>query len=778
MHEHKTDSESRRRFLQVSTAAAGGLIAGCDSPPNDTPIHIPTDLLPSGSTPQALRIDHFPDRLHAFVWRNWPLVPLERMALALRARRQYLERIGLSMGLGRQRCISQDQWRRSYITIIRRNWHILPYEQLLALLDWTQERLAFVLREDDFLYIKLGSLKPKCEPLMYSPPDACARARAGEIACLMRAHFPGGICAAEEPLFAFVNELSQPAPASRPKESKFSPRFCYSYFALYGDPLLEPETDPYPDGYLARLARAGVDGVWLQAVLHTLAPFPWDASMSARHDERLKNLATLVARARKHGIGIWLYLNEPRAQPLKFFANRPEKKGVVEGDHAALCTSDAEVQRFLSGAVEGICRAVPDLAGFFTITASENLTNCWSHGTGQNCPRCAKRPPGEVIAEVNGLFDKGIRQSGTKVRLLAWDWGWRDAWSGEIIQRLPLETALMSVSEWSLPIERGGIKSAVGEYSISAIGPGPRAQKHWELARKRGLKTIAKIQAGTTWELGSVPYIPAVENVARHAANLRDSKVDGLMLGWTLGGYPSPNLEVVAEICEGSTSPGDAIARVAERRFGARIAPHVVTAWREFSAAFGEFPFHIGLVYQSPTHAGPSNLLFEKPSGYKATMVGFPYDDLDAWRAVYPPEIFAAQLEKVAIGFDRALAQLRSAAANINCEMAERRQLAAEMSVAEAVSIHFQSAANQARFVLHRNALAKALPATEPVSTKAALKKLLNDEITLARRLHAIQSRDSRIGFEASNHYFYVPVDLAEKIVNCDYLSQRFGAPL
>ena len=77
----------------------------------------------------------------------------------------------------------------------------------------------------------------------------------------------------------------------------------------------------------------------------------------------------------------------------------------------------------------------------------------------------------------------------------------------------------MSVSEWRLPVERGGIKSEVGEYSISAIGPGPRAQRHWQMARERGLETIAKIQAGNTWELSAVPYIPALENVARHGEN-------------------------------------------------------------------------------------------------------------------------------------------------------------------------------------------------------------------------------------------------------------------
>jgi hypothetical protein len=40
--------------------------------------------------------------------------------------------------------------------------------------------------------------------------------------------------------------------------------------------------------------------------------------------------------------------------------------------------------------------------------------------------------------------------------------------------------------------------------------------------------------------------------------------------------------------------------------------------------------------------------------------------------------------------------------------------------------------------------------------------------------LHAVQSRDSRIGFEASNQYYYVPVDLAEKVINCQDLLTRW----
>jgi hypothetical protein len=311
----------------------------------------------------------------------------------------------------------------------------------------------------------------------------------------------------------------------------------------------------------------------------------------------------------------------------------------------------------------GRCR---DWAVFFTITGSENLTNCWSHGNGKACPRCGKRPPAEVISEVNGTFYEGIRRAGNGQTLIVWDWGWHDDWVESIIAQLPREARFMSVSEWGMPIRRGGVATTVGEYSISTIGPGERARHYWGAARARGMRTLAKVQCGNTWELSAVPYIPAVANVARHAANLRGLGVNGLMLGWTLGGYPSPNLEVVAEIgfapAEGDAADVEsAMLRVAQRRFGRELAPQVVSAWQEYSAAFSEFPFHGSLVYNAPMQVGPANPLWAEPTGYQATMVGFPYDDLDGWRAVYPPEIFIGQFEKLAAGFEQAHESLAAA---------------------------------------------------------------------------------------------------------------------
>ena len=67
-------------------------------------------------------------------------------------------------------------------------------------------------------------------------------------------------------------------------------RFCSSYFALYGDPLLEADTDPFPDGYLEKLARCGINGVWIQTVLNTLAPSQQFPEFGAGWETRLRNL--------------------------------------------------------------------------------------------------------------------------------------------------------------------------------------------------------------------------------------------------------------------------------------------------------------------------------------------------------------------------------------------------------------------------------------------------------------------------------------------------------
>ncbi len=739
-------------------------------------------VLPTGSAPAPVATSHFPDRIHAFVWRNWNAVEPARLAQVLATSVNNVTAMAESMGLPPALPIPPEQKLRGYITLLRRNWHLLPYDQLLVLLDMTPEQLAYALREDDFLSVKLGSLKPRCEPLGYRVPDAATRQRAAAIKALVQREFGDEIRQPPEPRFAFVRKLSEPRAAEtfagHRQPSPFTLRYIYSYFALYGDPLLHPELDPYPDGLLQRLADVGIDGVWLHVVLRNLAPggeaFP---EFGAEHRTRLENLRKLAARAKRHGIGIYLYLNEPRAMPAGFFHSRPEMAGVREGDYVALCTSHPAVRKWLTDSLAYVFRNVPDLAGVFTITASENLTNCASHGAWRQCPRCQSRTDTQILAEVNAAIEAGVHRGNPQAKVIVWDWGWRghgDA--ADVIAALDKHTWLMSVSEWSLPIERGGVKSEVGEYSLSAVGPGPCALRHWQLAKQAGLKTVAKVQLNNTWELSAVPYLPVMDLVAQHCHNLATAGVDGMMLSWSLGGYPSPNLEIAASFCRWPVpSIEEVLDGLAQRRFGPQGAPHARKAWTAMSRAFTEYPYHGAVLYQCPVQMGPANLLYPVATGYRATMVGFPYDDLNAWRGPYPAEVFANQFEKVAAGWQRGLTELQAAVAQTPASL--RPEVEAELRFAQAARLHFQSVANQARFILLRDALAnvaRPLPQAQRQQTIDRLRRVVEDEMRMAKQLFTLARIDSRIGFEASNQYYYLPLDLVEKVIGSEEVLKRY----
>ena len=731
----------------------------------------------------ALGCEPFPSRLHAFVWRNWTAVPQARLAEVLKTTPDKVAQVAASMGLPPQAAI-QPEWKdKGYITVLRRNWHLLPYDQLLTQLGMSREQLRYSLAEDDFLFIKLGSVKPKCAPLLYAPPTPEESAAAARLAGWLREEgLADSYAQPDEPRFAFVQELSgldprlagvKPAGASQ-----FELRFIFSYFAEYGDPLLDPEMRSYPEGLLQRLSAAGVNGVWVHTVLRTFSPAdPAFPEFGQDHEKRIAGLRTLVARAKKFGIDVYLYMNEPRAMHESFFGARPGRealRGVREGESCTLCTSNPEVRRWMSDTLAYVFTQVPGLGGVFTITASENLTSCASHGQQAQCERCKARPYAEVIAEVNATIAEGVARGNPKAKTIAWDWGWDDAQAAEIIAKLPKACWFMSVSEWSLPIERGGVKSTVGEYSLSSVGPGPRATKHWALARAAGLKTVAKVQTSATWEFSAIPYLPVLDLVAEHGRNLSAAGVNGLMLSWSLGGYPSPNLEVFQAFTEKGQETGAVLDRVAEKRYGKAAVPLMRQAWTAFSDGFREFPYHVGTVYQGPQQMGPSNPLYLKPTGYGATMVGLPYDDLAAWRSIYPSEVWIGQMEKVHAGFER------------GCGIYERliaqtpgpgqRELRREAGLFRAAALHFASCADQARFVVARDKLLAASDEATRAACRADLRKIVLSELATAKKLLPLVKADARIGYESSNQYYYIPQDLVEKVLCCRQILAGLGA--
>ncbi len=610
--------------------------------------------------------------------------------------------------------------------------------------------------------------------MFYHEPTATEQVEAQRIASWLKEE---GISAdnlnSGEPRFAFIPELSRPlthrAEKKNDSKSPFDLRLIFSYFADYADPLYDPEVASYPDGLLQRLSENGVNAVWVHTVLRTLAPptkkFP---EFGKDYQKRIAGLKVLVKRAKKYGIDVYIYLNEPRAMPQEFFdvEGREELKGVGRDGLYTMCTSTPVVRQWISDSLAYIFKEVDGLGGVFTITASENLTSCASHRLQKNCKRCSKRSYADIIAGVNTTIAEGVKRGNPNARTVVWDWGWDDKFAPQIIAKLPKDCWFMSVSERSLPIERGGVKSKVGEYSISSPGPGPRAEKHWALARKAGLKTVAKVQAGSTWEFCVIPYLPVMDLVAEHAHNLSGADVDGVMLSWSLGCYPSPNLKIFQKIKGKKQSVDDVLNDMAASLYGKKSAPLARQAWTAFSDGFREYPFHIYTLYYGPQHMGPANPLCLKATGYSSTMVGFPYDDLKKWRSIYPFDVWVQQMEKVQHGFEQGCGLYKKLADSVEAD--KRGQVQRELTTYRAATLHFESCVNQARFIDARDKLST--DAQNREKYVGIMREAAEAELYIAKRILPLVQADSRIGYESSNHYFYIPQDLREKIINCRFV--------
>jgi hypothetical protein len=59
---------------------------------------------------------------------------------------------------------------------------------------------------------------------------------------------------------------------------------------------------------------------------------------------------------------------------------------------------------------------------------------------------------------------------------------------------------------------------------------------------------------------------------------------------------------------------------------------------------------------------------------------------------------------------------------------------------------------------------------------REAMARLLDADSHAAAELYPLARQDSRLGFEASNHYFYRPLDLVEKVIACEDVKARLAA--
>ena len=144
---------------------------------------------------------------------------------------------------------------------------------------------------------------------------------------------------------------------------------------------------------------------------------------------------------------------------------------------------------------------------------------------------------------------------------------------------------------------------------------------------------------------------------------------------------------------------------------------------------------------------GPTNLWYEKNTDLKATMVCYPYDDIESWRDTFSAEEYKQKLKVLTDEWYVGLKILKKTQGNEQYEELKR--------IAKVVYLHMKSLLNQFSY----NEIKEKI-------NKRELKSFIDEEIHLLKSLYEISSQDARIGYEASNHYYFTQNTFLEKIIN------------
>ncbi len=809
---------------------------------------------------KKLNIPHFPTKFQALIFRLWDMVPCAKIAEVLKTSAINIEKCAMDMGLRKQG--NTDIWlERGYISILKAVWNLLPYEQIFELLNWDAERLEYVLKEEDFLWVKLGE-KGECENVYYrelteeeiihtrkiketylreisplendknaSPFDFFSSNRTllnnkNEKEVLVSSDWTIEFYGREE-LKIYVEDFKKFAlkygiifsnnsdkkitlrldadvddeeyreisfesnlidiNASHPFgvlrglydvknlvekaggfafnkqrkifKTKVKTRIVYPFCALYADILDKDINISFPDEMLEEYAKIGINGLWFQGVLYKILPFPFDETLSEGWEERIAKLRAITEKCERYGIKIYMYLNEPRDMPLSFFDKYPHLKGASQKPGVAcLCSSHPDTHKYLSDALKMLCTSVPKIGGFINITQSENCVLCYSRGVDKSrfshiqteeCPVCKNKDASDVTAAIIKTMADAVSEVDNKIKFFEFTWAWENDFCDQyekLLDLLPKNVIALQVSEDKIPIERGGIKGEVADYSLSVVGPGETAKKLWKKVKENGIETAAKVQINTSWECSTAPFLPVYENVIEHMKNLVDMGIEHMMLSWTLGGYMSDNIKIASAFFFDS-GDDDFYDSFLKSEYGEHCE-NVKKAVKCFCNGFAEYPFAHQSIYEGPSNTGAGNLLFPEKSGFSSTMTGFAYDDLDRWRNIYPREVYYNQYKKLCKKWEEGLKFIKTMPV---CDFYDMAFYGYTL---------FKASENQIRYYILRDSGA----------SKEEMKEIVKSEKELAICALEIMLRNSSIGFEATNHYYVTKAMLSEKIIQCDYL--------
>jgi len=549
---------------------------------------------------------------------------------------------------------------------------------------------------------------------------------------------------------------------------------------------LADDENYYPDEYLNRLAHDGTNGIWIYTRWRELIPsriIPEYGKDSAR---RLEKLRRTVKQCGRFGIRVYSFCIEPAgfAADDPVLAAHPELGGNRMGTSVFFCISSEKGKAYVEEAARTLFTEVPDLGGIINISVGENQTHChsWSLDDSypNNCPRCSKRAPEDVLADTLAAMEKGMHSVAPEAELISWPYDQLHKWGTDAMIKAAGKVPKGVILQHNF--ETGGKQKQLGrwhtawDYWLSYIGPSGVFRKCAQAAIGRGGRVFAKLQVGNSHEIADVPCLSVPGNLYDKYKRMHRLGVSGAMQCWYFGNYPSLMTKAAGELSFAPFPETKAafLNSLARREWGNKAAK-VVKAWKLFEKGYRNYPLNNIFGYYGPMQDGPVVPLHLKPvdKGLAPT-----------WQIGFPPSgDRIGECVTYSHALDEVLFLCKTMAENWNGGAAILAGLKAffrnnserllDIGLAEAVGIQLASGYHMLKFYALREKLFAAKH-DDKLALFEEMRSIVNEEMKADRQLLELARVDSRLGFHSeAEGYKYFPAAIQWRMKQLELLLNR-----
>ena len=542
------------------------------------------------------------------------------------------------------------------------------------------------------------------------------------------------------------------------KEPLFSPRMVHSAYGM----------DVYTEPYLKRIAHAGFD---------TILIYVKDDPLHGHNGPF--DFAPLIDQAEAAGLDVYLYA----AIKNLYHPSDPEADAFYEANYGELF------------------KRYPKAKGLVLVGESCQFPSHDPHTT-QSVTRngeCCFRPVGKVspgwwpcedFPEFVDLLKSKVRKYAPEADIVFWTYNWPYAPAElrtGLIDRLPRDITVEVNYELHDNVRIWGTQERALDYTLSLTGPSRLFREESDAVKRNGQRLCAMSNtAGKTWDIGTVPYLPALHQWGRRMSNLLADRettgVSALMESHHYGWYPS----IVSDLGKmlfwsGGPTPDEALRLLAVRDFSEETADEVIAVWKDWSTAAASFVTPIEDQY-GPCRVGPSYPFLFKGVSLRQTFgmdFKFPWTVFCRYQIAFPEYTVVNDPDGLDIGTRRTVMEIRHLPEIISLwrDGADRiekllpriqprkRDRAIRMTgIARYIANTLTTTWNIKRWWLENNRLLTESDADKSAEILDRIEQIAKDELENARNTIPLVENDSALGYEPSMDYVADKAHLEWKI--------------